>query len=281
MAISDRATIRRPPLPSGLAVLLLFGLTAWLPVLADEARQRGTELAQRVYDRPNGEDMVTFGRMSLIEPGRSPRVRELYTFRRDAGVGEIHSLIRFISPADIENTGLLTLDHPDGHSDQWVYLPALDRARRIAADRKGGRFVGSDLFYEDLQDRKVEMDEHRHLGEDTLHDSPVERLESIPIEPANSVYGKRLSWIHSDTLLPLRIDFFMPGRDEPAKRLEVHRIESIQGYWTVMDSTMTDLDSGHQTRMTAERVRYDQGLPDALFSQQTLTDPARERPYRP
>lgn len=260
-------------------LLLASGLTS-PPVGADE-NQRGTELAQRVHDRPDGEDMASFGVMALTETGHDPRLRELYTFRREAEDNTLSSLIRFTAPADIEHTGLLTVDHPNGDSDQWVYLPALDRVRRISADRKGGRFVGSDLFFEDLQDRKVGMDRHRHLGEDTLHDTPVEVLESIPTAPGNSVYGKRLSWIHPDTLLPLRIDFFMPGRDEPAKRLEVHRIESIQGYWTVMDSTMTDLDSGHQTRITFERVVYDQNLPDGLFSQQTLTDPARERPYRP
>ena len=264
----------------GLA-LTLIAISMGLPRVGEADIQRGTELAQRVYDRPNGTDQVTFGTMTLIEPGRSPRQRQLYTFGREATVGEIYTLIRFVAPADIENTGLLTRDYPDGSTDQWVYLPAMDRARRIAADRKGGRFVGSDLFYEDLQDRKVNMDRHRHLGIDTLHNTPVERLESIPIDPSNSVYSQRLSWIHTDTLLPLRIDFFSPGRDEPSKRLEVHRIEPIQGYWTVMDSTMTDLTTGHQTRMTVERIRYDQGLPDTLFTQQALTDPARERPYRP
>ncbi len=263
----------------GLCLALMASLGLSRLGLADI--QRGTELAQRIYDRPDGTDQVTYGTMTLTEPGRSPRRRELYTFELEAAVGEIYTLIRFVSPADIENTGLLTRDYPDGSTDQWVYLPALDRARRIAADRKGGRFVGSDLFFEDLQDRKVDMDQHRHLGTDMLHDVPVERLESIPTDPSNSVYSKRLSWIHTDTLIPLRIDLFSPGHDEPIKRLEVHRIEPVQGYWTVMDSTMTDLTSGHHTRMTVERVRYDQGLPDALFSQQTLTDPARERAYRP
>ncbi len=278
--ICNRFPQRSSRLLLGL-ILILLAAGLCLPRLGLADVQRGTELAQRVYDRPDGTDQVTYGTMTLIEPGRSPRQRQLYTFRREAAVGEMYTLIRFVSPADIENTGLLTRDYPDGSTDQWVYLPALDRARRIAADRKGGRFVGSDLFYEDLQDRKVDQDQHRHLGMDTLHDVAVERLESIPTDPNNSVYSKRLSWIHPETLIPLRIDFFSPGDTEPSKRLEVHRIEPIQGYWTVMDSTMTDLNSGHQTRMTVERIRYDQGLPDALFSQQALTDPAREQPYRP
>lgn len=284
ISIHDNPPPRRfqPPLSLlFLSLCLILMVSIGWPRLGLADLQRGTELAQRVYNRPDGTDQVTYGTMTLTEPGRGPRQRQIYTFGREASIGEIYTLIRFVSPADIENTGLLTRDYPDGSTDQWVYLPALDRARRIAADRKGGRFVGSDLFYEDLQDRKVDQDQHRHLGTDTLHDVPVERLESIPTDPNNSVYSKRLSWIHTDTLIPLRIDFFSPGNDAPSKRLEVHRIEPVQGYWTVMDSTMTDLTSGHQTRMTVERIQYDQDLPDTLFSQQALTDPARERVYRP
>jgi hypothetical protein len=269
---------------AGSIACLLWWAMASGPVSSAPAvdpLERGQGLAQQVYDRPAGEDASTRGTMVLTETAREPRVRQMLTYRKDSGDGRMATLIRFIAPADIADTGLLTLDHPDGASDQWVYLPALGTSRRIPSARRGGRVVGSDIFFEDLQDRKVELDQHRWLRSETLEDVPAEVVESVPVDPGNSVYGRRVSWIHPDTAIPLRIDFHAPGAEEPFKRLTVQRIERIQGYWTVTDSLMMDLESGHQTRLINEVTLYDRALPDTLFSHRTLVDPALERPFRP
>lgn len=248
---------------------------------ASDADQRGQELARSVHDRPDGRDLTTVGTMTLTEAGREPRVRELITYRTDPGNGKVASLIRFLAPADIRDTGLLTIDRDGGETDQWIYLPALDRSRRIPATRKGGRFVGSDLFYEDLQDREVERDRHRWLRTEAVAGVEAEVVESTPLEADDSVYGRRVSWIHPDIFIPLRIDFFSRDSAEPFKRLTVQRVERIDGYWTVMDSVMEDLESGHSTRMTLSAALYDRDLPDDLFSVRVLEDPAREAPLRP
>ncbi len=205
----------------------------------------------------------------------------MYVYSRDQGGGETASLIRFVTPTDIAGTGMLTVDHAGDRTDQWIYLPALDRTRRIASSRKGGRFVGSDLYYEDLRDREVAMDHYRLLGKEKFQGATCDVLESVPSDPDNSVYSKRISWIHPSTLIALRVDFYERGKSSPIKRLVVHRIEKIQGYWTVMDSTMTDLSTEHQTRLTVQNVIYDRALPDTLFSREMLADPAREAAFRP
>lgn len=262
-----------------IAVLML--LTVSSGVFSADPVERGRELAQRVYDRPTGADMVTRGIMTLTEQGRSPRVRELFTYRKDHGNGVITTLIRFTAPGDIADTGLLTSDRADGSSDQWVYLPALGNSRRIPSARRGGRFVGSDLVFEDLQDRKVDLDDHRWLGTDVHEGIEVDILESVPVDRGSSVYGKRISWIHPDLAIPLRIDFYRPHADQAHKRFTVGRVEHIGGYWIETDSVMQDLETQHQTRLTAEVTMVDQGLPDALFTMRALEDPAQERSYRP
>ena len=266
---------------AGRMLLWCIGLLLLPAAGSADALERGRALAQSVYERPAGEDVSTRGTMVLTDPGREPRVRELFVFRRDRGNGDVSTLIRFTAPSDIAGTGLLTIDHPDGASDQWVFLPALGSSRRVPSARRGGRFVGSDFFYEDLQDRKLEMDTHRWLRTETLHGVPTEVLESVPVDPANSVYGRRASWIHPDSLLPIQVDFFRPGRSEPFKRSSVQRAELIQGYWTITHTLMTDLESGHTTSLIATTVEYDRGLPDTLFSSRTLEDPALEQPFRP
>ena len=259
------------------AFLLLCALTSGSTFAADE----GAELAQKVYDRPNGKDLTTIGRMVLTEKGHAPRLRELITYRLEKAKGETSNLIRFVEPEDIAGTGLLSVDKANGKSEQWLYLPALDRVRRISGDRKGGRFVGSDLYFEDLQERKPAEDRHRIIGSETVLGAVCDILESIPVDPDNSVYRKRISWVDPKTLMALRVDFYEKDDTTPTKRWWVVTKKKTQGYWTATDSRIIDLASGHETRLVVDTAIYDRNLPQTLFSSQTLADENLESEYRP
>jgi Outer membrane lipoprotein-sorting protein len=241
----------------------------------------GAKLAQRVYDRPDGKDSTSVVTMSLTEEGKPARTRGMLVFRASAADSQVSTLIRFTDPADIQGTGLLTIDGADGVSNQWIYLPAMQRVRRVDSNRKGGRFVNSDYFFEDLRDRKPVMDTHKLLGRERVGDADTEMLESVPVDAGNSVYVRRVSWIDPKSLLPLRIDFFERNAEQPSKRLVVIKREQVQGYWTVMDSTLTDLASGHQTRLTVGRVLYDRNLPESLFTSRALAEERMEKEFRP
>ena len=268
-----------PPCPvSNFVRFLLFALLlAVSPAHADSA----AELAQKVYDRPNGRDLTTLGRMVLTEKGRAPRIREIVTYRLDLSGGETANLIRFVYPEDIAGTGLLSIDKADGDADQWLYLPALDRVRRISSDRKGGRFVGSDLYFEDLQERKPSKDHHRLLGKQTENGILCDVIESVPVDPKNSAYSKRISWIDPATAIPQRVDYFEKNADTPGKRWLLRGKKRNQGYWTLTDSRIIDLSSGHETRMVVDVALYDQRLPAKLFTSQALADESLESEYRP
>ncbi|MBP7469292.1 MAG: outer membrane lipoprotein-sorting protein [Thauera sp.] len=248
---------------------------------AAQADEAGLALAQRVYDRADGKDASSVVTMSLIAEGREARERSMVLYRASATDGEVSTLIRFTGPADIAGTGLLTLDEADGESNQWIYLPAMQRVRRVDSNRKGGRFVNSDYYFEDLRDRKPTMDTHRVIGQETIAGVACDVLESVPVEAGNSVYLRRVSWIDPASLLPLRVDFFEKDAEQPSKRLEVVVRDQVQGYWTVMDSTMSDLRSGHRTRLVVERIAYDRGLPTRLFSSKALEDERGEKEFRP
>lgn len=259
-------------------LLVLTACTLFMPyALADEA----LKLANAVYERPNGRDLTTVSRMALTEKGRQPRIRELVTYRLEKGQGEAAHLVRFIEPVDIAGTGLLGIDKADGSNEQWLYLPELDRVRRIAGDRKGGRFVGSDLYFEDLQERKPAQDRHRLIGKESINGVACEVLESVPVDPANSVYRRRVSWVDPATALVHRVDYFEKDDASPAKRWQLIAAKRVQGYWTVTDSQMSNLDSGHETRMTVESAAYDRKLPAKLFTSQALADESIESEYRP
>ena len=257
-----------------------FLLLGWILVPGARADDASV-LAQKMYERPNGRDLTTLGRMVLTEKGHAPRIRELITYRLEKSKGEVTNLIRFTDPEDIAGTGLLSIDKADGKSEQWLYLPALDRVRRISGDRKGGRFVGSDLYYEDLQERRPAEDRHRILGSEAINGVMCDILESIPVDPGNSVYRKRISWVEPATLMALRVDFFEKDDSVPSKRWWVVSKKKNQGFWTATDSRVIDLASGHETRLVVDTALYDRKLPTSLFNAQTLADENLESDYRP
>lgn len=241
----------------------------------------GAMLAQAVYDQATGEDASSKVVMLLSRKGEEPKQRILYSYAKDKGNAERWTLLRFVKPNDVARTGLLTKDHAGDDSNQWLYLPALDRVRRISSSRKGGRFVGSDFQYEDLTDREVNMDNHRILGEGKAGGIKCTLLESIPVKKTNSIYSKRISCIHPKIFVPLRIDYYGRKKEHPIKQLKAKKIKKIQGYWTIFDSTMYNLKTGHSTKLKTTDIKYDQGIPDTLFSQRGLSDDSREMTFRP
>jgi hypothetical protein len=263
-----------------LLITVLYITLTGVPV-PSSADNDGTALAEKLYNRPDGIDAASRATMVLSRKGNKPRQRTLYVYRTDKENGETWSLTRFTKPADINGTGLLTRDLPHDDSNQWIYLPALDRARRISSSRKGGRFVGSDIVYEDLSKRDVKKDRHRILGAGTVGKISTIRLESTPIDPDDSAYSKRINWVHMKTLIPLQTDYYTAGKENPVKRLKVNKIKKIQGFWTVLDSTVYDLETGHKTRIVTHAIKYDQQLPDTLFNRQSLSDTRIGENYRP
>lgn len=260
-----------------LFLLSLCSISPFQTLLASDFKT-GKELATAVYNRPDGDNMISVGSMVLIEKGHKPRVRQMFTFNLDEGNGNKLMLIRFKKPADITNTGLLTLDYGnDRETDQWVYLPAINKSRRISTKRKGGRFVGSDILYEDLRDREVNKDTHKILRKEKYNKMDTIVMESIPVDPDNSVYDKKIAWIHPKTLLALKVDIYQNGAKAPVKRVLAKQIEKKQGFWTVMKSVVRDLKSKHETHLQIQRIKYDQNVPKMLFSLKYLEDPQREK----
>lgn len=260
-------TPRSAPAATALRVLAFLVALA-VPVAADERDAAGRELAAGVFERPDGDDAVSAATMTLTLAGGLERRRLFRIYQAERRDAE-QVLIRFEDPVNIRDTGLLV----DSDSDNvWLYLPALDRVRRISSENRGGRFVQSQLYFEDLETRHPDEDRHRLLPDGEYQGVTTRVLESVPVDPAGSVYTRRVSWIHPELLVPLRIDFY-EGDEAPGKRLEVIRLDEIQGYWTVTESLVTDLQRGDSTRITVDAIRYDIGLPESLFTTSALGSP--------
>jgi hypothetical protein len=238
------------------------------PALPAHAQPSGQELAQLVHDRYVGDDSVSRQTMELAPASGQKRVRQLNISVLEKN-GARSTLLRFISPADIQGTGFLAVEDGQGGTAQFLYLPALNRTRRIVAGQKSRSFVNTDFTYEDMERRPVDDSDHVIVGDESLNNVQCWIMESRPKAGKDSQYSMVRTWVARDMLLPLRVDFFTGG-DTPTKRYLVLQLENIQDIWTETKVVMEDLHSGHKTIMETQGIQYNTGISDSTFTQQSL-----------
>ena len=227
------------------------------------------EIAQSVYDRDVGDDMQMHGKMELISKKGHVRTREFISLRQDRD-SERRELIRFTSPADIAGTAFLTIEkNNSSKTEQHLYLPALERTRRIVASQMGRSFVNTDFTYEDMQRHPVDDWTYKVNGEESISGHSCYILVSTPKPETNTQYSKRVSWIEKKHFIPLKTIF----RDEKGRKAKIYTVnnfEVIDGIATETDVVMKDLLSGHKTRIETLEIEYNSGLRDSLFTTRAL-----------
>ena len=219
-----------------------------------------------------GDDGRSAARMLIVD-GNDNRQRRQFTLLRKDVVdgGDQRYLVVFSRPADIRGTVFRVEKHVGESDDRWLYLPALDLVKRIAAGDKRTSFVGSHFFYEDISGRGTEEDEHTLI--DTTDEYYV--IESTPKDPDQVEFARYRTWIDRETMLPMRTEY-QHDAGEVYRRMEVTEVETIDGYPTGTEVRMEDLDSGGYTVTQFRFSEYDVGLPDRIFSERSLRNPPRD-----
>ncbi len=249
---------------TNIRIWALIALTGLLLGALPATAMDGVQIAHKVLDRDEGQDATAKIRMLLIDKKGKKRFRSLISVVKKYGdVSKI--FMRFESPADIKGTAFLTWENKDGDDEQFLYLPALHRVRRIVSSQKSNTFVNTDYTYEDLQSREVEQDDHRVLREEKVGQYDCWVLESVPKNKKDSQYSKRVSWIIKEIYLPIKTEFY-DSRGRLQKVLTGKKIKKIDGIWTILDAEMRHLKKKHRTLMKTDEIQYNKNVPDEIFT---------------
>lgn len=238
--------------------------------LADDAKAR--EIMQKVQDRDDGDNQTADIEMVLIDKRGKKRVRKLLSFGKDKGE-DTYTMMFFLSPADVKDTGFLTYDYDDWKrdDDQWLYLPALKKTKRIASANKSGSFMGSDFSYADMTERPLEKYEFTIVQEDEINGQAVWVIQSVPIdkEEINETgYTKSLQFVRQDNYVAIRSKIWVK-KGKKNKYMEVKKLEQIEGIWVPTLVTMTTKKgkkTEHKTILETSNVKFDQPLDFDSFS---------------
>lgn len=233
------------------------------------AQPGGQKIMEDVYNLPKGEDMQGQLSMTLINRQGEQRVRTLRQYIKDYGDVE-KKIMFFLTPADVQGTSFMNWSYTDNRDDdQWIYLPALRRVRRISSDGRSDYFMGSDFTYDDLGDRHPDDDNHNLLREESIDGKACFVVESTPKDP-DYMYSKTITWVMKDNSLGLKREFY-DDRDRLLKMLTIKKFEKINGYWTILETEMKNVQNDHTTRMQFNNVQYNQGIPDRKFTERSMT----------
>lgn len=232
------------------------------------AQITGAEVMDEVYKRPNGDNMQATLNMTITNSRGSTRERSIVQFRQDDGVTE-KKIMFFTAPADVRNTSFLSYSYSDGkNDDQWIYLPALGRVRRIASDKSNESFMGSDFTYDDMGARHPDEDTHTIIREEQIDGWDCYVVESVPVN-SNGDYAKTISWVIKDEWIGLKKEFLDSG-NSVVRELSIDEYEKIDGIWVITDMTMSNLEKNSSTRIIMNEVSFDNNLRDSFFSERQM-----------
>jgi len=271
--------VRRAPRPAVAAGLVLLALLPTPTVRSEPAGAEslsGEEIARRANARDDGDHVARSFVMELVSPRGKVRRRETRSFRRDFADSR-RSVLFFEKPPNLEGTALLTYDYPEvGRADdQWIYLPAVRKSRRVATKDRGQSFLGTDLSYEDLKkETKLSLQEYRWktLGREAIDGHDCWILEAIPVDDETAYelgYGRIILRIDAELWIPRLAEYWTPQL-RPLKVIELRDIRPVQGIWTAHEMSARNLRSGHLTRFVFADVEYGSELPDDLFTERAL-----------
>jgi hypothetical protein len=249
-------------------LLLITPLTSALST--PDTAEKGLAIARRADQADQGYGDTTASlRMVLISRHGDETVRKMRArFLEGKNDGD-KSLLIFDNPKDVAGTAMLTHSHRDRPDEQWLYLPALHRVKRISSTGKAGAFMGSEFSYEDLSSPELEKFKFKWLREEKLNGLDCDVLERVPVDP-DSGYVREEVWIDRDHLRTWKIIYF-DRKKTLLKTLVSSDFNLYDGkYWRAGKMHMTNHQSGKQTVLYWENYAFHNGLSDRDFQKNVL-----------
>jgi outer membrane lipoprotein-sorting protein len=257
------------------AIACTMALFALRTASANEpsAVERGKQIATTADQRDTGfSDYQASLRMVLKDRHGQRSERSVRTRVLEVKDDGDKLLVVFDQPSDIKGTALLTFTHKNSSDDQWLYLPALERVKRIASNNQAGPFMGSEFAYEDLASQEVEKYTYRLLGEEKLANVAAFKVERRPVN-TRSGYLRQIVWYDREHFRVIKIDFY-DRKDTLLKTLSyVDYKQYLSKHWRASRMEMVNHQTGKSTTLEWSGYKFRTGLGINDFDPQALKRP--------
>lgn len=234
--------------------------------------QKGYEIAARADRSDHGFGDSTSEASMVLKNAAGQTTERSLSFstleKEDESVGD-KSLVIFNSPKDVEGTALLSHARILEPDDQWLYLPALKRVKRISSANKSGPFVGSEFAFEDFTITELNKFTYAYVGEEELDGEMMDVVERFP-RYEKSGYTKQKSWIDQTIFQARKLEFY-DRRGDLLKTLTLSDYREYDGVWRAHKLTMVNHQTGKETDLVYSNYQFKTGLDANDFEQGVLT----------
>ncbi|GKT11472.1 MAG: hypothetical protein ISEC1_P0436 [Thiomicrorhabdus sp.] len=244
-----------------------------LPLIshAQPPEERGLAIAQEADRRDNGwGDQSSDMQMILFNRQGDSSMREIRSRTLEViGDGD-KSLTIFDKPRDLKGTAFLTFTHSQGADDQWLYLPALKRVKRISSRNKSGPFMGSEFAYEDMSSQEVDKYTYKYLRDETCGDGLNCFVSERYPTDENSGYTKQVGWLDQSEYRTRKIEFY-DRKNALLKTLTFSDYQQYLGqYWRAHKLEMVNHLTGKKSVIIFSNYQFKTGLKDLDFNKSKL-----------
>jgi len=255
------------------AITALSVITASLTTtlaFAQTPEEKGLAIAVEADKRNLGwQDSSANMKMTLRNKQGEESVRALRVRNLEVEDDGDKSMTIFDEPKDVRGTALLTFSHKVDADDQWLYLPALKRVKRIASRNKSGPFMGSEFAFEDLSSQEVEKYTYKHLKDEACGELQCFVVERTPTDKYSG-YTKQIAWIDQQEYRVMKIEFF-DRKKALLKTLVFDGYEQyLDQYWRPASMKMDNHQTGKSTDLDLSNYAFRTGLEDGDFTKNSL-----------
>lgn len=253
-----------------LIIIILSVTLGSLPALAQSDADKGRQVAVDADKADEGFGSLT-NKTTMILKNKQGQESTRYLSGKTLELIEDgdKSMIVFESPRDVKGTATLTFTHKEGPDDQWLYLPAIKRVKRISSNNKSGPFMGSEFAYEDLSSQEVEKYNYKYIKEENLNGVATHVVERYPLDP-KSGYTKQIVWWNKDNYRLEKIDFY-DRKNALLKTLTYSGYKLyLDKHWRADEMVMVNHQSEKSTRLVFSEYQFKVGLADNDFTQNSL-----------
>ena len=244
-----------------VAILLIT-----LNIFADA---KGEEIARKNFDLKESKDNTLIATMVLINKNGDKRIRKLKMFSKEGKDGR-NSFISFLEPADVKGTNFLTIGHKKGDDEQRLYLPALGKVRKISSSKKSGRFMGSDLYYYDMEDHEFADYTYKYIKDDAYKGMDCHVIAMFPTDE-NAPYSKQIAWINKENYFMYKAECYdKKGAKSLIKTIVFLDVKDFNGVLIATKIVVDNHKGIHKTLLQMDDVKINVGLKDSVFTVQNL-----------
>jgi len=251
-------------------IIVLLSALLSVNAVAETPQERGLAIATAADKADNGWGDSSANMLMIL------RNRQGDTTRRDIRNRQLEvegdgdkSLSIFDSPNDVKGTAFLSHTHVERADDQWIFLPALARVKRIASNNKSGPFMGSEFAYEDITSQELAKYTYTWLRDESYDGRQTHVIERIPTYK-HSGYTKQIAWLDKEMLQALKIDFY-DRKGALLKTLTSHEYQQYNGkYWRPARMEMVNHITGKSTTLNWANYQFGNGYSKRDFDKNSL-----------